>query len=94
MRRKLPQALALGLVIATAPGANASGRVAFESASEPPGRLYVRTLPMTPGAPGYMMASAGVNPDSTFEARGLTGRQAFDVGSRDHDLPDPASLGL
>jgi protocatechuate 3,4-dioxygenase beta subunit len=70
-----------GLVIATAPGANASGRVRFDGASDPPGRLYVRTLPMTPGAPGYMMASAGVNPDSTFEARGLTGRQAFDVGT-------------
>ena len=70
-----------GLVIATAPGASASGRVRFEGASEPPGRLYVRTLPLTPGAPGYMMASAGVNPDSTFEARGLTGRQAFDVGT-------------
>jgi hypothetical protein len=70
-----------GLVIATAPGANASGRVRFEGASEPPGRLYVRTLPMTPGAPGYMMASAGVNPDSTFEARGLAGRQAFEVGT-------------
>jgi hypothetical protein len=70
-----------GLVIATAPGANATGRVTFEGTSDRPGRLYVRTLPMTPGAPGYMMASAGVNPDSTFEARGLAGRQAFDVGT-------------
>ena len=70
-----------GLVIATAPGASASGRVRFEGPSDPPGRLYVRTLPMTPGAPGYMMASAGVNPDSTFEARGLTGRQAFEIGT-------------
>ena len=70
-----------GLVIATAPGANATGRVTFEGTSDPPGRLYVRTLPMTPGAPGYMMASAGVNPDSTFEARGLAGRQSFEVGT-------------
>ena len=70
-----------GLVIATAPGANASGRVMFEGTVEPAGRLFVRTLPMTPGAPGYLMASAGVNPDSTFEARGLAGRQAFDIGT-------------
>ena len=70
-----------GLVIATAPGANASGRVTFEGTAEPAGRLFVRTLPMTPGAPGYLMASAGVNPDSTFEARALAGRQAFDIGT-------------
>jgi hypothetical protein len=70
-----------GLVIATQPGANARGRVTFEGTAAPAGRLFVRTLPMTPGAPGYLMASAGLNPDSTFEARGLAGRQAFDVGT-------------
>jgi hypothetical protein len=73
-----------GLLVATAPGAKASGRVVFEGTSEPAGKLYVRTLPMTPGASEYQMASAGVNPDSTFEARGVVGRQVFDIGT----LPD------
>ena len=69
-----------GLVILTAPGATASGRVAFEGGEKPDARLFVRTAATVPGAT-FSNTSVGVNADLSFSASGLTERQTFRLGS-------------
>ena len=68
-----------GIVLVTAPGANATGRVVFEDGAKPDNRLFVRTAATVPGA-SFSNTSVGVNQDMTFTVGGLTGRQTFRLG--------------
>ena len=72
-----------GVVLVTAPGATATGRVVFEDGAKPDSRLFVRTSATTPGL-SFSNTSVGVNPDMTFSIGGLTERQTFRPGL----LPD------
>jgi hypothetical protein len=68
-----------GIVLVTAPGASATGRVVFEDGAKPDNRLFVRTAATVPGA-SFSNTSVGVNQDMTFAVGGLTGRQTFRLG--------------
>jgi len=68
-----------GIVLVTAPGATATGRVAFEDGAKPDNRLFVRSAATVPGA-SFANTSVGVNQDMTFAVGGLTGRQTFRLG--------------
>ena len=68
-----------GVVVVTAPGATASGRVIFEDGAKPDTRLFVRSAATVPGAT-FSNTSVGVNPDMTFTISGLTERQTFRPG--------------
>jgi protocatechuate 3,4-dioxygenase beta subunit len=69
-----------GLVLATAPGAIATGRVVFEDGARPIGRLFVRSVNTVGDAPSFASTSVGINPDLTFEVAGLADRQTFRIG--------------
>ena len=69
-----------GLVVTTLPGATARGRVIFEEGSRPDARLFVRAVTTVAGAPTFANTSVGVQPDLTFELRGLSERQTFRLG--------------
>jgi hypothetical protein len=69
-----------GLVLTTAPGATARGRVVFEEGVKPDARLFVRSIATAAGGSTFSNSSVGVAPDSTFELTGLTGRQTFRPG--------------
>lgn len=68
-----------GLVVVTAPGATARGRVVFEDGAQPDHRLFVRTAATVPGA-SFANTSVGVGTDLSFTAGGLTDRQTFRLG--------------
>jgi hypothetical protein len=69
-----------GLVLATTPGATASGRVVFEGDPRPDTRLFVRAVTTIANAPTFSNVSVGVRPDFTFEVSGLSDRQTFRMG--------------
>lgn len=69
-----------GLVVTTSPGATAAGRVVFDDGTRPAARLFVRATATLASAPTFANASVGVQPDMTFEMRGLSGRQTFRLG--------------
>ena len=68
-----------GLVVVTAPGATASGRLVFEDGAKPDHRLFVRTAATAPGA-SFSNTSVGVSADMAFTVGGLTDRQTFRLG--------------
>ena len=68
-----------GLMVVTAPGATARGRVVFEDGSKRDNRLFVRTAATVPGA-SFSNTSVGVNADLSFTVGGLTDRQTFRLG--------------
>jgi protocatechuate 3,4-dioxygenase beta subunit len=68
-----------GVVLTTAPGASASGRVAFEDGVKLDQRLFVRTVGVAPGR-SFANSSSGVNPDMTFTVSGLADRRTFRLG--------------
>jgi protocatechuate 3,4-dioxygenase beta subunit len=68
-----------GIVLVTALGATATGRVVFEDGAKPDNRLFVRTSATVPGA-SFSNTSVGVNQDMTFTVGGLTERQTFRLG--------------
>ena len=68
-----------GILVTTAPGATASGRVVFEDGAKPDQRLFVRSVGVAPGH-SFGNSSVGVDPDMTFTLSGLADRRTFRLG--------------
>jgi hypothetical protein len=71
------------LVLVTAKGASASGRLTFEGGAPPSGITNIRVMPVSAdgeSGPAMMMGNANtVKADGTFELKGLLGSRLFRV---------------